>query len=150
MKAVIGICIPCYIWHKANQDCQSEVDICRSFCQCWAFCRDYTDHPDGFVYELAGESVVPGIDAQNLESIFEEHILCSHLDPLVPQHNVFATAERKFDFGAVLAAVGGLTPQSGVKANLKFTNPHKVIHHQHPLTSNLHDQVTHVATMPSV
>lgn len=70
--------------------------------------------------------MVPGIDAQNLESIFEEHILCSHLDPLVPQRNVFATAERRFDFGAVLAAVGGPTAQSGVKANLKFTNPFKV------------------------
>lgn len=89
-------------------------------------CRDYSDHPEGFVYELAGESVVPGIDAQNMESIFEEHVLCSHLDPLVPQRNVFATAERKFDFGAVLAAVGGPSLQSGVKANLKFTNPHKV------------------------
>lgn len=88
-------------------------------------CRDYADTPQGFVYELAGESVVPGIDANNVESIFEEHSLCSHLDHLVPQHNVFATAERKFDFGAVLASVGGM-PQAGVKANLKFTNPFKV------------------------
>ena len=78
------------------------------------------------MYELAGESVVPGIDTNNVESIFEEHSLVTHLDPLAPQRNVFATAERKFDFGSVLASVGGLTPQAGVKANLKFTNPFKV------------------------
>ena len=78
------------------------------------------------MYEIAGESVIPGIDCQNVESIFEEHTLCSQLDPLAAQHNVFAISERKFDFGAVLAAVGGGAPHSGVKANLKFTNMFKV------------------------
>ena len=78
------------------------------------------------MYEVAGESVIPGIDCQNMESIFEEHTLCSQLDPLAAQHNVFALTERKFDFGAVLAAVGGAALQPGVKANLKFTNIFKV------------------------
>ena len=61
-----------------------------------------------------------------MESIFEEHTLCSQLDPLAAQHNVFAVTERKFDFGAVLAAVGGAAPLSGVKASLRFTNMFKV------------------------
>lgn len=78
------------------------------------------------MYEVAGESVIPGIDCQNVESIFEEHTLCSQLDPLAAQHNVYAITERKFDFGAVLAAVGGGAPHPGVKANLKFTNVFKV------------------------
>ncbi|KAL0040642.1 hypothetical protein WJX79_000331 [Trebouxia sp. C0005] len=88
--------------------------------------RDYADHPEGIMYEVAGESVIPGIDCQNVESIFEEHTLCSQLDPLAAQHNVYAITERKFDFGAVLAAVGGGAPHPGVKANLKFTNVFKV------------------------
>ena len=78
------------------------------------------------MYEVAGESVIPGIDCQNMESIFEEHTLCSQLDPLAAQHNVFAVTERKFDFGAVLAAVGGAELLSGVKASLRFTNMFKV------------------------
>ena len=78
------------------------------------------------MYEVAGESVIPGIDCQNVESIFEEHTLCSHLDPLAAQHNVFALSEHKFDFGTVLAAVSAAEPQPGIKANLKFTNPFKV------------------------
>ena len=78
------------------------------------------------MYEVGGESVIPGIECQNVESIFEEHTLCSQLDPSAAMHNVYATSERKFDFGAVLAAVGGASPQAGVKANLKFTNIFKV------------------------
>ena len=78
------------------------------------------------MYEVAGESVIPGIDCKNIGSIFEEHTLCNELDASSAQRNVFALAERKFDFGAVLAAVGGSAPQSGVQANLKFTNIFKV------------------------
>ena len=89
-------------------------------------CRDYTDNPGGIIYEVAGESVIPGIDCKNVGSIFEEHTLCNELDALSAQRNVFALSERKFDFGAVLAAVGGAASQPGVKANLKFTNIFKV------------------------
>ena len=95
--------------------------------------RDHADNPEGIIYELAGESVVPGIDCQNVESIFEEHTLCSQLDPSAAMHNVYAISERRFEFGAVLAAVGGSAPHAGVKANLKFTNVFKVgcQHHAH-------------------
>ena len=78
------------------------------------------------MYEVAGESVVPGIDCQNVESIFEEHSLTSRLGSSPALHNVYAISERKFDFGAVLAAVAGAPPQASVKANFKFTNIFKV------------------------
>lgn len=77
------------------------------------------------MYEVGGESVIPGIDCQNVESIFEEHTLTSHLASSPALHNVYAIAERKFDFGAVLAAVGA-AQQASIKANFKFTNIFKV------------------------
>ena len=89
-------------------------------------CRDYSDSPTGIIYELAGESVIPGIDCKNMGSIFEEHTICNELDAASAQRNVFALSERRFDFGAVLAAVGSSSPHPGVKANLKFTNVFKV------------------------
>ena len=89
-------------------------------------CRDYSDSPTGIIYELAGESVIPGIDCKTMGSIFEEHTICNELDAASAQRNVFALSERRFDFGAVLAAVGSSSPQPGVKANLQFTNVFKV------------------------
>lgn len=79
------------------------------------------------MYEVGGESVIPGIDCQNVESIFEEHTLTTHLSSSPALHNVYSIPERKFDFGAVLAAVGG-AQQASVKANFKFTNIFKVSH----------------------
>lgn len=81
------------------------------------------------MYEVGAESVVPGIDCQNVASIFEEHTLTSRLDSAAALQNVYATSERKFDFGAVLAAVAGAAQQAGVKANFKFTNIFKVSCH---------------------
>ena len=78
------------------------------------------------MYEVGAESVIPGIDCQNVESIFEEHTLSSRLDSSTALHNVYAISERKFDFGAVLAAVAGAAPQASIKANFKFTNIFKV------------------------
>lgn len=78
------------------------------------------------MYEMGGESVIPGIDCQNVESIFEEHTLTSRLGSSPALHNVYAVSERKFDFGAVLAAVGGAAQQASAKASFKFTNIFKV------------------------
>ena len=47
----------------------------------------------------------PGIDAENLEAIFEEHKLSSTLDPFNPVNNEFGLRERVFNFGAVIAAL---------------------------------------------
>lgn len=54
-----------------------------------------------------------GIDAANVNAIFEEHTISATLDPFNPVHNEFGTRERLFNFGAViaqLAPAGGLPP----------------------------------------
>ncbi|KAG2489301.1 hypothetical protein HYH03_012133 [Edaphochlamys debaryana] len=68
--------------------------------------RDFSDQPDGIPIEVAGESCIPGIDAENTAAIFEEHVISASLDPFNPVNNEFATRERVFNFGAVLAALG--------------------------------------------
>ena len=93
-------------------------------------CRDYADCPEGIPYELAGESVIPGIDASNIEAIFEEHTVVSRVDPFAPRRCQYAREERLFDFGMMLAALGGQAgadgASAGVRANLKMVNPTKV------------------------
>ncbi len=92
--------------------------------------RDYADCPEGIPYELAGESVIPGIDASNIEAIFEEHTVVSRVDPFAPRRCQYAREERLFDFGTMLAALGGQSGAegafAGVRANLKMANPTKV------------------------
>lgn len=69
--------------------------------------RAFTDQPEGIPVSIAGESCIPGIDTENLAAIFEEHVVVSSLDPFNPGNNEFATRERIFSFGAVLAALSG-------------------------------------------
>lgn len=65
--------------------------------------RDPTDHPDGIVYELAGESCIPGIDARNVDSIFEEYVVSPCLDPFNPTSREYGKREEVFNFGAVIS-----------------------------------------------
>eukprot|EP00798_Chlamydomonas_sp_ICE-L_P006741 gene6741-3411_t len=113
--------------------------------------RDYGDHPDGIPYEIVGESCIPGIDTTRMESIFEEHTIQSTLDPFNPINNEYGLRERVFNFGAIIADLNARKPStapmsgkpgsaaggkkaaildqhltSGVRANLKFSNPIKV------------------------
>jgi hypothetical protein len=37
--------------------------------------RDFADQPGGLPLEVAGESCIPGIDAENTAAIFEEHTI---------------------------------------------------------------------------
>jgi hydrocephalus-inducing protein len=78
--------------------------------------------------EIKGESCVPRIDGERVESIFEEHTIVERLDQSMHSTGVpyFATLERVFSFGAVLASCPGGTPAEGVRANIKITNPGKV------------------------
>lgn len=69
--------------------------------------RPPADQPEGIPVQVAGESCIPGIDADNVAAIFEEHVVVGSLDPFNPGNNEFATRERIFSFGAVLAALGG-------------------------------------------
>lgn len=65
--------------------------------------RDPSDHPEGIIYELAGESCIPGIDARNVDSIFEEYVVSPCLDPFKPTSREFGKREEVFNFGAVTA-----------------------------------------------
>ncbi|KAK9824158.1 hypothetical protein WJX72_008157 [[Myrmecia] bisecta] len=91
--------------------------------------RDPADNPGGISYEVAGESCIPGIDTEDIESIFEEHTILTRLDPFNPVNNAFARSERVFTYGAVVAAITAPEaghPPAGVAANFKITNCVKV------------------------
>ncbi|WIA13448.1 hypothetical protein OEZ85_007028 [Tetradesmus obliquus] len=65
--------------------------------------RDFVDAPEGIHYELGGESCIPGIDASNIGSIFEEHVVLSNLDPFKPINCSFGLRDKVFNFGTVIA-----------------------------------------------
>lgn len=93
--------------------------------------RDPRDNPDGIPYELIGESCIPGIDAQNIAAIFEEHKVSPLLDPFNPVNNEFGMREGAFNFGAVVPQLESTGESEercscGVKANLKFINPVRI------------------------
>ena len=109
--------------------------------------RNPTDKPLGIVYPVAGESVIPGIAAEDFRGIFEEHKLVVALDPSMLETNAFDTSNKVFSFGPVLANLAGdeegeatpaepeldengepkpVLPTGGVKANFRISNPKKV------------------------
>ena len=94
--------------------------------------RDPADAPGGYPYEIAGESCIPGINAEDVYSIFEEQAVVNALDPFSVAGNVYAKRDRIFTFGAVIAqtlgavVAAGPDEETGVKANFKFSNPNKV------------------------
>lgn len=100
--------------------------------------RDFGDQPKGIPYEVAGESCIPGIVTEDTVSIFEEHNIVSSLDPFLPVNFQFATRDKVFNFGAVIADLasaaaaradgedGPPVDGGGVRANLKISNPIKV------------------------
>ena len=83
---------------------------------------------------LSGESCIPGMDANNVESIFEEHTISGSLDSNSTVNNEFGLRERVFNFGSVVAdlvssagaVAAGNATGGGVRANLKIINPIKV------------------------
>lgn len=87
--------------------------------------RDHADCPDGIPYEVAGESCIPGINAEDVAAIFEEHRVLPAMDPFHPMSGVYATREKVFDFGAVIARLGE-SEGSEAGASFKISNPIKV------------------------
>ncbi|GLE01730.1 hypothetical protein PINS_up010564 [Pythium insidiosum] len=99
---------------------------------------------DALVYELVGESCFPGINASDVESIFEEQIVVRSLGTdtaltlngssasgslgagtaslLSLQTVVYAEREKVFSFGAMIAAPSG----KGCVERFKISNPTKV------------------------
>lgn len=97
--------------------------------------RDFEDQPEGIPYEVTGESCIPGIITDDTAGIFEEHNICTSLDPFLPVSFEFATRDKIFNFGAVIADLSSpsgpdqamdIDSAGGVRANLKISNPIKV------------------------
>ncbi|KAM6253129.1 hydrocephalus-inducing protein homolog [Porphyrio hochstetteri] len=69
--------------------------------------RDPKDHPSGIPYTLFAESCLPAFVVDDIESIFEEHRICSsinlcHVLQTVKDKGVFIRDENKFIFTNVL------------------------------------------------
>jgi hydrocephalus-inducing protein len=71
--------------------------------------RDFNDQPEGIPYEVTAESCIPGIVTEDTVGIFEEHNICSSLDPFLPINFQYATRDNVFNFGAVIADLSSLT-----------------------------------------
>jgi hydrocephalus-inducing protein len=60
-------------------------------------------------------SPASGIDSSNLASIFEEHVVLSHLDPFQPINCSFGLKDKVFNFGTLIAQLPELlAPEPGV------------------------------------
>mmetsp|Transcript_4036 Transcript_4036/g.9628 ORF Transcript_4036/g.9628 Transcript_4036/m.9628 type:complete len:4944 (+) Transcript_4036:104-14935(+) len=81
--------------------------------------RDPSVDTRGMPYELTGESCIPGINASDLDSIFEEQSVVRKLDLASTQTSVFAEEDRVFHFGPVIVA-------KQVEVRFKISNPTKV------------------------
>ncbi|QDZ25387.1 hypothetical protein HOP50_17g79270 [Chloropicon primus] len=114
----------------------------RTFCEILGMNiqgRDPSDSPGGIPYEIKGESCIPGIETQDVQSIFEEHLVVASVDHFAPlefesanQTPTFnySIADREFNFGPVVASLdavdGDMDDMHVAVANLKITNPTKV------------------------
>ena len=110
--------------------------------------RNPTDKPLGIVYPVAGESVIPGIAAEDFRGILRgaQARRRSGSVPLL-ETNAFDTTNKEFSFGPVLANLASdeegeatpaepeldengepkpVLPTGGVKANFRISNPKKV------------------------
>ena len=89
--------------------------------------RDTKDQPKGIIYEVVGESCIPGINTEGFESIFEEQIVVPSLINSQNLHekvnsNVFSIEEKTFYFGTVVHAKN----PKGIQEQFKITNPGKI------------------------
>lgn len=51
-------------------------------------------HPEGVPLELSGESCIPGINAGDVEGIFEEHALRKEIDPSCSHGTVYGVTDK--------------------------------------------------------
>lgn len=51
-------------------------------------------HPKGVPLELSGESCIPGINAGDVEGIFEEHAIRKEMDPSCTHGTVYAVSDK--------------------------------------------------------
>ncbi|KAM9289560.1 hydrocephalus-inducing protein homolog [Morus bassanus] len=89
-------------------DCYAEpLGTCKEHLSIDVSDRDPKDNPLGIPYTLFAESCLPGFVVDDIESIFEEHRICSSINlcqilQTVQDKGVFITDENKFIFTNVL------------------------------------------------
>ncbi|XP_060779913.1 hydrocephalus-inducing protein homolog [Neoarius graeffei] len=107
------------------------VDCVAEQVGCWEQClvvditdRDPSDNPGGILYKLLAEVCMPGIDHEDLASIFEEHRLCKNSNMLQCEQyqdtmGIYIQDENKFVFNNVLVS-------QSAKACFRLTNSGKI------------------------
>lgn len=90
-------------------------------------CRDPKDEPEGIVYEMVGESCIPGIQTDNYQSIFEEQVVVTSIQSAgniaqLVDSNIFAVEEKIFFFGTLVPS----QVPDGVVEKFKIINGNKV------------------------
>jgi hydrocephalus-inducing protein len=98
--------------------------------------RDPHDQPDGIQFDLSAESCIPGVNTEDLDSVFEEQTVIPSLDPSVNTQSIitsslYAMQEKVFWFGTLIASK---VPE-GVVEKFKIINPNKI-----PCTVNFNVQ----------
>ncbi|KFQ76081.1 Hydrocephalus-inducing protein, partial [Phaethon lepturus] len=89
-------------------DCYAEpLGTCKEYLSIDISDRDPKDNPLGIPYTLFAESCLPAFVVDDIESIFEEHRICSNINlcqilQTVQDKGVFITDENKFIFTNVL------------------------------------------------
>ncbi|NXW03107.1 HYDIN protein, partial [Fregetta grallaria] len=89
-------------------DCYAEpLGTCKEYLSIDISDRDPKDNPLGILYTLFAESCLPAFVVDDIESIFEEHRICSNINlcqilQTVQDKGVFITDENKFIFTNVL------------------------------------------------
>ncbi|NXS60518.1 HYDIN protein, partial [Brachypteracias leptosomus] len=89
-------------------DCQAEpLGTCKEHLSIDISDRDPKDNPLGIPYTLFAESCLPAFVVDDIESIFEEHRICSNINlcqilQTVQDKGVFITDENRFIFTNVL------------------------------------------------
>lgn len=89
--------------------------------------RDPEDQPSGILYEVVGESCIPGIDCENFENIFEEQVVMPSLNgsanvAQMIKSNVFYYEEKCFYFGTLVPSKS----PDGICEKFKIINPNKI------------------------
>ena len=81
--------------------------------------RDERAEKHGVKFVLAGDSCVPGINCDDLETVFEEHAVVKKFDAMGSNDRTYSLDQRTFSFGAVFV-------NEQAEAKLRITNPFKI------------------------
>uniref|UniRef100_A0A672UG67 HYDIN axonemal central pair apparatus protein n=1 Tax=Strigops habroptila TaxID=2489341 RepID=A0A672UG67_STRHB len=126
--------------------CAEPLGTCKELLSIDVSDRDPRDNPFGIPYTLFAESCLPAFVVDNIESIFEEHRICSnnnlcHILQTVQDKGIFITDENKFIFTDVLVG-------HRATARFKICNvgkvPCDIVLSLKPLPSKLNNRVSDV------